>query len=121
MGKIYGFSNAETGWTSIMTSVIFFGGVQLLTVGVLGQYIGILFDEVKARPEYIIDEKNNIPAYLQLYQFIRDDIVQGVYPYKTKLPSKRTTCLETGLSAITVEHAYDLLGILDFSALDGLV
>ena len=59
--------------------------------------------------KYIIDEKNNIPAYLQLYQFIRDDIVQGVYPYKTKLPSKRTTCLETGLSAITVEHAYDLL------------
>ena len=29
-----------------MTSVIFFGGVQLLTVGVLGQYVGILFDEI---------------------------------------------------------------------------
>ena len=36
LGKIYGFSNAEVGWTSIMTSIIFFGGVQLLTVGVLG-------------------------------------------------------------------------------------
>ena len=59
--------------------------------------------------KYIIDKKNNVPAYLQLYQFFRDDIVQGLYPYKTKLPSKRTTCLETGLSAITVEHAYDLL------------
>lgn len=59
LGKVYGFSNAETGWTSIMTSVIFFGGVQLLTVGVLGQYVGILFDEIKARPEYIIDEKKN--------------------------------------------------------------
>lgn len=59
LGKIYGFSNAETGWTSIMTSIIFFGGVQLLTVGVLGQYVGILFDEIKARPEYIIDEKRN--------------------------------------------------------------
>lgn len=59
LGKIYGFSNAETGWTSIITIVTFFGGVQLLTVGVLGQYIGILFDEVKARPEYIIDEKIN--------------------------------------------------------------
>ncbi len=59
LGKIYGFSNAETGWTSIITIVTFFGGVQLLTVGVLGQYIGILFDEVKARPEYIIDEKKN--------------------------------------------------------------
>jgi len=59
LGKIYGFSNAETGWTSIITIVTFFGGVQLLTVGVLGQYIGILFDEVKARPEYIVDEKRN--------------------------------------------------------------
>lgn len=59
LGKIYGFSNAETGWTSIMTSIIFFGGVQLITVGVLGQYVGILFDEIKARPEYIIDEKRN--------------------------------------------------------------
>lgn len=59
LGKIYGFSNAEVGWTSIMTSIIFFGGVQLLTVGVLGQYVGILFDEIKARPEYIVDEKRN--------------------------------------------------------------
>ena len=56
LGKIFGYTNAETGWTSIMITIIFFGGIQLLTVGVLGQYIGILFDEVKERPEYIIDE-----------------------------------------------------------------
>ena len=60
LGKIYGFNNAETGWTSIMTAVVFFGGVQLLTIGVLGQYIGILFDEIKDRPEYIINKKINI-------------------------------------------------------------
>ena len=65
LGKIYGFSNAETGWTSIMTSVVFFGGVQLLTVGVLGQYVGILFDEVKGRPEYIIDETRNMDKPVQ--------------------------------------------------------
>ncbi len=59
LGKIYGFSNAESGWTSIIFTIIFFGGVQLITIGVLGQYIGILFDEIKARPEYIIDEKKN--------------------------------------------------------------
>ncbi|MDD2611571.1 MAG: glycosyltransferase family 2 protein [Bacteroidales bacterium] len=57
MGKILGFSNAATGWSSIILLVIFFGGVQLLTVGVLGQYIGIIFDEVKDRPEYIIDKE----------------------------------------------------------------
>jgi len=57
MGKILGFSNAATGWSSIILLIIFFGGVQLLTVGVLGQYIGIIFDEVKDRPEYIIDKE----------------------------------------------------------------
>jgi dolichol-phosphate mannosyltransferase len=57
LGKIYGFSNPETGWTSIIIIMVFFGGIQLLTVGVLGRYIGVLFDEVKNRPEYIIDEK----------------------------------------------------------------
>lgn len=59
LGKIYGFSNAETGWTSLITVMTFFSGVQLLTIGVLGQYIGVLFDEIKNRPEYIIDEKRN--------------------------------------------------------------
>lgn len=59
LGKIFGFTHAETGWTSIIIIVIFFGGVQLLTIGVLGQYIGILFDEVKGRPEYIIEDKIN--------------------------------------------------------------
>ncbi len=58
-GKLFGYTNAESGFTSIMIIVIFFGGVQLLTVGVLGQYIGILFDEVKGRPEYIIEETVN--------------------------------------------------------------
>jgi dolichol-phosphate mannosyltransferase len=61
LGKIYGFSRAESGWTSLITTIIFFGGVQLITVGVLGQYIGTLFDEIKSRPEYIIDEKRNFP------------------------------------------------------------
>jgi dolichol-phosphate mannosyltransferase len=56
LGKITGYTAAESGWTSIMIGIIFFGGVQLLTIGVLGQYIGILFDEVKERPEYIVEE-----------------------------------------------------------------
>jgi dolichol-phosphate mannosyltransferase len=56
LGKIIGYTNAEAGWTSIMITIIFFGGIQLLTIGVLGQYIGTLFDEVKERPDYIIEE-----------------------------------------------------------------
>jgi len=44
------------GWMSIFTAIVFFGGVQLLTIGILGSYIGNIFDEVKNRPEYIVDE-----------------------------------------------------------------
>jgi len=59
-GKIFGFTNATLGWSSLIILIVFFGGVQLLTVGVLGQYIGILFDEIKDRPEYIIEKKENV-------------------------------------------------------------
>jgi dolichol-phosphate mannosyltransferase len=47
------------GWTSTIIMIIFFGGVQLLTIGMLGKYIGNLFDEVKKRPEYIVSGKIN--------------------------------------------------------------
>ena len=47
------------GWASSVVLVVFFGGVQLLTIGVMGEYIGSLFDEVKHRPEYIVDERIN--------------------------------------------------------------
>ena len=59
LGHLLGFTNVITGWTSTIIIIIFFGGVQLITIGVLGQYIGVLVDEVKSRPEYIIDEKIN--------------------------------------------------------------
>lgn len=59
MGSVFGFASTVSGWASTIIIIIFFGGIQLLTIGVLGQYIGVLFDEVKGRPEYIIDEKVN--------------------------------------------------------------
>lgn len=59
IGKIVGYTHALSGWSSLIILIVFFGGVQLLTVGVLGQYIGILFDEIKDRPEYIIEKKDN--------------------------------------------------------------
>lgn len=58
--------------------------------------------------KYVIDKQNR-PAYLQLYRQIRDDITAGNYAYNTKLPSKRNLAEETGVSTITVEHAYALL------------
>lgn len=58
--------------------------------------------------KYIIDKQNG-KAYLQIYEQIKKDIVNGVYPYDTKLPSKRLLAEESGVSVITVEHAYSLL------------
>jgi dolichol-phosphate mannosyltransferase len=59
LGKILGFTHADSGWTSLFVLIIFFGGVQLLTIGIVGAYIGNLFDEIKNRPEYIIEKKQN--------------------------------------------------------------
>jgi dolichol-phosphate mannosyltransferase len=59
IGVAFGNAKVVTGWTSTIIIIIFFGGIQLLTIGVLGQYIGNLFDEVKDRPDYIISERIN--------------------------------------------------------------
>jgi dolichol-phosphate mannosyltransferase len=48
------------GWTSTLITIVFLGGIQLLSIGVLGEYIGNIFDETKNRPEYIIESKMNI-------------------------------------------------------------
>ena len=62
LGKIMGYTHANSGWTSLFVLIIFFGGVQLLTIGIVGSYIGNLFDEIKNRPEYIIDKKINFES-----------------------------------------------------------
>lgn len=48
----------EKGWTSVIVSVLFIGGIQLIMIGILGEYLGKLFIENKRRPNYIIKEKN---------------------------------------------------------------
>lgn len=44
------------GWTSVVVLVLLIGGIQLLSLGIVGQYIARIYDESKARPLYIIDE-----------------------------------------------------------------
>ena len=56
-----------------------------------------------------IDNKAEKPAYIQLYEGLVKNIVDGVYPYGSKLPSKRTIAADTETSVITVEHAITLL------------
>lgn len=53
-------NNLAPGWTSIMVTVTFLGGIQLLSVWIMSEYIARIYDETKQRPEYIIDKKINI-------------------------------------------------------------
>lgn len=45
-----------TGWASTMTAIVAFGGINLLAIGIVGEYIGKIFIEVKGRPRFIIEE-----------------------------------------------------------------
>ncbi|HCY43112.1 MAG TPA: glycosyltransferase [Prolixibacteraceae bacterium] len=49
---------AITGWTSVILSVLFVGGINLLMLGIIGEYLGKLFIENKRRPNYLISETN---------------------------------------------------------------
>ena len=57
--KLAGHLSEVPGWASTVLTIILFGGVQLVTIGVLGEYLGNIFDEVRSRPEYIVKKKVN--------------------------------------------------------------
>jgi len=54
--RLFGIGPSAPGWTSAIVAVLFMGGVQLVSVGVLGAYLGRVFNETKRRPLYFVAE-----------------------------------------------------------------
>jgi glycosyltransferase involved in cell wall biosynthesis len=54
--------NLTRGWASLFVAVLFMGGVQLVSLGILGEYLGRIYTEVKRRPLYVVQERLGFPA-----------------------------------------------------------
>ena len=57
--------NPTSGWTSLMAVILFLGGIQLLTIGILGKYISKIYLETKKRPLYLVKEKSDLPDFTE--------------------------------------------------------
>ncbi|QQL51169.1 glycosyltransferase family 2 protein [Mucilaginibacter ginkgonis] len=64
----YFSGHVVSGWSSLLATVVFFGGVQLMVLGIIGTYLGKLFMQAKQRPNYII-RSTNLPE-------VKDDITK---------------------------------------------
>lgn len=60
VGKTLIVGDPIQGFPTLVTVLLFLGGVQLLCIGILGEYIGRIFNETKRRPPYIADTYNDI-------------------------------------------------------------
>ena len=57
-----------SGFSTLAILISLFGGIQLFFLGIIGEYIGSIFDEVKERPLYIIEKKGELINFVSLYK-----------------------------------------------------
>ncbi len=62
--RLAGIETAQTGFTTLVTLILFLGGVQLTAVGILGEYLARIYDEVKQRPLYIVKRDHGVGTNL---------------------------------------------------------
>ena len=58
--RLTGIETAQTGFTTLVTLVLFLGGLQLIAIGLIGEYLGRVYDEVKRRPLYLVSRRLGI-------------------------------------------------------------
>jgi glycosyltransferase involved in cell wall biosynthesis len=56
------YGHPVPGWTTMVVCLLFFAGIQIVSIGILGEYIGRIFEEVKARPLYLVRRKVGKPG-----------------------------------------------------------
>ena len=62
VAKVLGRIRDVPGWASLFVSVVFLSGVQLVCLGIIGQYLGRVYDEVKRRPKYVVNRSLGVGA-----------------------------------------------------------
>lgn len=75
--KIFNLPQVERGWTSIMMAITLFSGVQMLSLGIMGEYIARIYDESKNRPSYIIKDTVHYP---------HEEVLQAQETYPREYP-----------------------------------
>jgi polyisoprenyl-phosphate glycosyltransferase len=73
ISRFFYFGRFDLGWTLLIALITFMGGIQLLSIGIIGEYIARIYDESKGRPLYIIDREINTE---EIYQIEKEAVIE---------------------------------------------
>jgi len=81
------FDATVPGWTAVTVLVSLLAAVQLLMIGILGEYVGRIYEQVKARPLYVLRETQNMPLSPDTSEL---DVASSMYPPATRVVTDDT-------------------------------